>query len=148
MKDADKWPVNSIGDAPSPWRPSIHMPRWASRLNLQVVNRWAERLQAITSGGALAEGIEPIDDTTTIVSEDHHERRLTVRLDDWIEVWDGINAKPKPRYERNIGGKRVITHYVSYPWKEGDHVCEYRGLPWYITGNPWLWVVEFERIDQ
>lgn len=38
------------------WRPSIHMPRWASRLTLRVTEVRAERLQEITADGARAEG--------------------------------------------------------------------------------------------
>ena len=40
------------------WRPSIHMPREAARLFLQVTTVRMQRLQEITSGEAVAEGIK------------------------------------------------------------------------------------------
>jgi hypothetical protein len=42
-------------------RPSIHMPRWASRLSLDVVSVGVERVQDITEDDARREGIEPVN---------------------------------------------------------------------------------------
>lgn len=44
------------------YRPSIHMPRWASRLTLIVEAVRVEPLQSISEADAEAEGIERIDD--------------------------------------------------------------------------------------
>jgi len=44
--------------ANSTWRPSLLMPRWASRIDLDVVDVRAERLQEIDEADALREGVE------------------------------------------------------------------------------------------
>lgn len=54
------WGCPACQQGAKTWTPSIHMPRWASRIDLRVKSVRIERVQAITEAGALAEGFEPV----------------------------------------------------------------------------------------
>jgi len=65
------------------WKPSIHMPRWASRITLEVVNVRVERVQDITDADAIAEGVK-------LPGVTQYEGRAR---DAFKALWDSINAK-------------------------------------------------------
>lgn len=88
-------------DAPCSWTPSIHMPRWASRITLEVTAVRVERLQDISEEDARAEGM-----AGNAVGEWGCEGVL----EDFESLWESINGAGS----------------------------------WDV--NPWVWVVEFERL--
>lgn len=110
------------------WTPSIHMPKWASRITLRVTDVRVERVQEIDDGGALAEGVDGIvggeecpvcegsgdfeDDPDPGCLNCASSGRVLLPRDTFARLWDGI-----------YGGRECLT------W----------------SANPWVWVIEFER---
>jgi hypothetical protein len=84
------------------WKPSIHMPRWASRFTLEITGVRVERVQDISHKDALAEGVS----YDVSKADGGPVLRFSV-------LWNSINAA--------------------------------RGFGW--DANPWVWVVEFRRLD-
>ncbi len=101
------------------WRPSIHMPRWASRITLEITSVRVERLQEISEGDAKAEGAavqfrtvipvdgKPIGATKAYTIPSSHRGGFA-------NLWDSLNAK--------------------------------RGHGW--DANPFCWVIEFRRLAE
>lgn len=115
------------GDVQCRWRPSIYMPRWASRIALEITDVRVERLQAITEADARAEvaspcdrcrgtGIDPVrvDWDPDWCSECGGASQSTRCVDAFAELWDTIN------------GKRA-------------------GASW--AENPWVWALTFRRVE-
>jgi hypothetical protein len=74
---------------PLAWRPSIHMPRWASRLALEVTEVRVQRLQEITEEDAQAEGFRDRYDAAPTGEKD-------TAAEVFREAWDEINGKRGP----------------------------------------------------
>lgn len=77
------------------WRPSIHLPRWASRITLHGVTVRVERLNAISEADARAEGCETAPDTWELVHPEEQgigwPQPQTYRAG-FRRLWDSINA--------------------------------------------------------
>jgi hypothetical protein len=81
-----EWPADE-GNGPEvpKWRPSIHMPRWASRITLRITDIRVERLQALTENDAKAEGCDPVVHPDGAV--DCGTRKTT-----FAKLWNKING--------------------------------------------------------
>lgn len=104
--------------APIRWTPPIHMPRWASRITLEVVRVRVERLQDITEADAIAEGC--IDEGSVAVLK---ARRNLMAAPDVI----GVDGKV---YPNAIAAFRALWERINGAGS------------W--AANPWVWVIEFK----
>lgn len=103
----------------APWKPSIFMPRWASRITLEITDVRVERVQSITPEDAEAEGL--ISDEFPIGG--NYVKKYG--LEGWQHQW--FRQSPVDAYERL--------------W---DSLNAKRGFGWSV--NPWVWVLEFRKI--
>lgn len=79
------------------WRPSIHMPRWASRLTLRITDVRVQRLQEISEADARAEGAP-----------------LELRLLDSVRL--GATASHTGGFERLWESIHGPDSWASNPW--------------------------------
>jgi hypothetical protein len=106
------------------WRPSIHMPRWASRILLEIVSVRVERLHGISEGDALAEGVH------SIRSKEWDLKHFP----EWRKAFDeACSRKEKPP----IGPLPSQSYRALWESINGTGSWD---------ANPWVWVVEFRRI--
>jgi len=131
---ADRWlDLRFYGKRQSPVAPvktvpAIHMPRWASRITLEVTGVRVERLQDISEADALAEGISRLAPPAP-----PHE-------------WSGLN-----RFTLNGMGSGFCAGSVSWnsPTAEALYLRLWEDIngPGSWEANPWVWVVEFKWVQ-
>ncbi len=79
------------------WRPSIFMPRWASRIALAVTDVRVERLQEISEEDAIAEGLQK-----EVISVGYQNDSVTLRArPKFVYLWDKINSDRGYSFESN-----------------------------------------------
>lgn len=75
------------------WRPSIHMPRWASRILLEITGVRVERLQDISEADAIAEGISAdLDGRYHCGFDEAGEIKCKSPVTAYAWLWNGING--------------------------------------------------------
>lgn len=115
--------------SPPRWRPSIHMPRWASRITLEIETIAVQRLQDMTEADAIEEGAD-----TLAQDSDFMEARYQVYLDRW-HTWraDGcVGREP-------VGPTKLEMFQDLWVEINGDDAWR---------DNPAVWVVRFKRVEQ
>lgn len=106
------------------WKPSIHMPRWASRILLEITNVRVERLQDISEEDALSEGILFL---RTREWEMKH-------FPEWRAMRDSIRA-PEEKPPIGPSPKQCFKELWNEIYGPGS---------W--DASPWVWVIEFKVI--
>lgn len=107
------------GDVPTKWRPSIFMPREASRIILEITNIKLERLNDISEEDCQAEGVQ------------------------WL--WNG---NCEECYQWSVTGNKKSNAWFDYAedcYKHLWNSIHKKENTW--KDNPWVWVIEFKRIN-
>lgn len=104
------------------WRPSVHMPRWASRITLEITAVRVELLQHISDNDIEAEG------TVQWVKDGGVVRSPHPGFDGWWPDEDG-NLYVKPNRVAFCSMWESVNGRLA--WDE----------------NPWVWVIEFMRVE-
>lgn len=114
-------------------RPSIHMPRWASRITLEITGIKVERVKDISEADARAEGVEPNcpDRATDLTCPSKP-----------CESCDCRNE-----YRHYLRGDEDFPAFSARESFESlwDSINAARGFGWKV--NPWVWVVQFRRVS-
>lgn len=93
------------------WTPSIHMPRWASRILLEITDVRVEQLKSISEEEARSEGVAQLrEGFWKHYQPGWTQHQLSARAS-FATLWESI-----------------------YGFGEWDR-------------NPWVWVIEFKRIE-
>lgn len=108
------------------WRPSIHMPKEAARIFLRVKYVRVERLMDMSEADCMAEGIREF-------TKDGKLLKYATQSGDMPSVpWQDMPENPKDAFWD-------LWNSTIKPAERGEYG---------FLANPWVWVIEFERIEK
>jgi hypothetical protein len=110
-----------------PWRPSIHMPRWASRLTLEITEVQVQRVQDISEEDARAEGMWSWE----LSAQDIADIQISDESPDVKKFWKAMGP-----------GRMPARSEFRMLW---DSINNKGGYGW--DANPWVWAIAFRRIN-
>ncbi len=83
------------------WRPNIHMPKWASRIWLVIVDVQIDRIQNISEDAAWAEGVEWADKSNDWAARKYAHTDKLGPIDKFDCLWDSIYKGTEYRWDAN-----------------------------------------------
>lgn len=125
--DADWKPHTKDYQYEGAWRPSIHMPRWASRILLEITDVRVERLNAISEEDAQREGVHTEVWDQTVVARNY------AASDEFFQFW----SEDMPYF---VEMNELYRSSFRSLWES-----IYGAESW--QANPWVWVIEFKRVE-
>ncbi|POI37694.1 hypothetical protein C3E93_19825 [Klebsiella pneumoniae] len=114
-------------DGRSCWKPSIHMPKAASRILLEITDVRVERLNAISEEDAQREGVHTEVWDQTVVARNYAAR------DEFFQFW----SEDMPHY---VEMNQLYRSSFRSLWES-----IYGAENW--LANPWVWVIEFKHVE-
>lgn len=102
-------------DDDSKWTPSIHMPRWASRITLEVTDVRVQRLQDISEEDAKAEGVDKDDEACDHIRQSCEDIGClgpTFKCG-FADLWCSINGDDSWRANPWLWAVTFVPHLIN-----------------------------------
>lgn len=125
------------------WRPSIHMPKEAARIFLRVTDVRVERLQDITIDDVLREGVSGVEPPPICIKGAREPESFRSwnkdKQDDWIK------STATATYIGWCDYADKLFYQMESLWNSTIKAEDLSKYGW--SANPWVWVIEFERVE-
>ena len=123
------------------WKPSIHMPKEAARIFLEVTNVRVERLQDITEEDVIAEGVKMIKKGEKYEDLENGELISKKHEENYYYFYPGHDDFRDDSYmPRSVFPNAHISSFFSL-W-----CLIHNEKSW--NANPWVWVYEFKKVEK
>lgn len=83
------------GDGADNWRPSIHMPRWASRITLEIASIRIQQLSDISHADGKAEGFDSLDGFALLWDRINQKRGYGWHANPWVWAVEFKRLQPR-----------------------------------------------------